>query len=136
MFCYKVAQYKGHTQVVSLFHFFKIIQIVQRLALEQFYYCNIPKCITVLILISYILTLKFIINWANILCSSQVIQQKCNESGKMFTHSNSRCVGGYGETLHRHISSTVHGRASGEVSIERGGNFVPEKFNKLIEIYH
>ena len=30
----------------------------------------------VVIVIAYILTLKFILNWANILCSFQVIQQK------------------------------------------------------------
>jgi hypothetical protein len=48
----------------------------------------------------------------------------------MLTHSNSRCVGGYGETLHRHISSTVHGRESGVVSLQRGGDFVLEKYNR------
>ena len=35
----------------------------------------------------------------------------------MLGHSSSRCVGGYGENLHRHISSTVHGRESKEGAI-------------------
>ena len=62
--------------------------------------------------------------------------KRCNGSGKMSNHSNSRSVGGYGETLHRYISSTVHGRRSGVVSLQRGGNFVLEKFNRVPKLHN
>ena len=54
----------------------------------------------------------------------------------MSTHSNSRYVGGYGETLHRHFLSTVNGRESGVVSLKSGGNFVLEKFNRVPKLHN